>query len=657
MKPQRHRFYEFGNFRLDVGERTLSREGAFVSLTPKAFETLLVLVENSGRVMEKDELMRRLWPDTFVEEANLAVNVSSLRKILGEPPGGGQYIETIPRRGYRFIAPVSEILDEPTDIVIAEHTKARLVVTDEEDISDKVLSDKLQPPGEQPSLVPAPTPHTSRMRWVALTLGLVVIALGAALTWYLTRKPESGTSAHPRTLAILPFRNLKPDPETEFLGFSLANEVITKLYYVSSVVVRPSESVQRYRNQEIDLAKVASELNVDAVLTATYLKEGDTLRITAQLIDVRNGNRLLWNQPSKDWKVDKWVTIHDQVAQQIVRGLELSLTSAEEDTFGRSERAGAQAYELFLRGLYLYQTNRFAAAIQSLEDATRLEPDFAEAWAHLGRAYSANAAFQLAGQADYKKALDCYRRAIDLNPKQIDARIFMANMLTDTGQVEQAVPLLRDVLQTNQNLAEAHWELGYAYRFAGMLEESITECERARVLDPEVKLYSSALNSYLYYGDYDKFLKSLPETNIGFIVFYRGLAHYYKQNFSEAADEFDRAYELDRNLYTRIGKALSLGIRNQKERATSLLLETRQMMEERGVNEAEALYKVAQAYAVLGDKETAISLLERSIESGFFCYPYFVNDPLLENIRNESEFRAPIDKARLRREEFRKRFF
>jgi hypothetical protein len=129
------------------------------------------------------------------------------------------------------------------------------------------------------------------------------------------------------------------------------------------------------------------------------------------------------------------------------------------------------------------------------------------------------------------------------------------------------------------------------------------------------------------------------------------------QNFSEAAREFDRAYELDRNLYTQIGKALSYGIRNDKTRALEMLLQIRQMMEERGVNEAEAVYKVAQAYAVLGDRETAVRLLQVSIDSGFFCQPYFVNDPLLENIREEPEYATLMEKARVRREEFRRRFF
>src|SRR4029077_8572085 len=148
-------------------------------------------------------------------------------------------------------------------------------------------------------------------------------------------------------------------------------------------------------------------------------------------------------------------------------------------------------------------------------------PNYSLAWANLGRSYTANASFQLAGEEQYQKAQIAFERALDLQSDQIDARIYMANMFTDTGRVEQAVPLLREALKTNPNHAEIHWELGYAYRFAGMLAESVAECERARQLDPGVKLNSSTPNGYLYLGQYDRFLDSLPRTDdAALIVFY-----------------------------------------------------------------------------------------------------------------------------------------
>lgn len=153
----------------------------------------------------------------------------------------------------------------------------------------------------------------------------------------------------------------------------------------------------------------------------------------------------------------------------------------------------------------------------------------------------------------------------------LDAQIFLANLLVDTGKVEQAVPLLPDALKTNGNYAPAHWELGYAYRFAGMLNESVSECEQARQLDPFVKGNGSVLNTYLYLGQYRKFLDSLPVDDSSFILFYRGFGEFHEREFDQTSKDFDRAYQLDPTLYTGIGKALSDSIQRRKEDGLDLL--------------------------------------------------------------------------------------
>jgi DNA-binding winged helix-turn-helix (wHTH) protein/TolB-like protein/Tfp pilus assembly protein PilF len=669
MSLETKRFYEFGPYRLDIDERVLLRGDEPVQLTPKAFDTLVALIENPGHVLEKEELMKRVWPDTFVEEANLAVNISALRKALGEPPAGGQYIETVPRRGYRFVAGVTQTWADPPGLIVRERTRSRIVV---EEISQQVepLPEletaaarrveagrfevaRIEGEAARPAHYLKGRPKRSRAA-AAIGLALAVV-VGAAVYYLFIRDASRRQPGQPRRLAVLPFQNLKPDSETDFLGFSLADAIITKLGYVSALIVRPSSYVGKYRNQDIDPRQVASELNVDTLLTGNFIKEGDELRITAQLIDATRGV-ILWKLPI-DLKYERLLTVQDKVSQQIIQGLQLNLSPAEHARLASNAPDNPQAYELFLRGVDLYQTNRFTSALKMLEQSVELNPNYALAWAHLGRAYSANAAFQFGGQAHYKKAQEYYEHALGINPEQIEAHIFMANLFTDTGRADKSVLLLREAIATNPNLAEAHWELGYAYRFGGMLEESIEECERARRLDPEVKLYSSALNSYLYAGQYDKFIQSLPERDIAYIVFYRGLANYYLKNFAQAAADFDRAYELSADFYTRIGKALSYGIAGQKEKGIELLRETRQMIEERGVGDAEGKYKVAQASAVLGDKAAAIRILRQSIEGGFYCYSYFIADPLLENIRSDLEYAPLMEMARARHEDFKLRFF
>jgi TolB-like protein/Flp pilus assembly protein TadD len=501
---------------------------------------------------------------------------------------------------------------------------------------------------------PVASAPTSRKWFASLAVLFVAVVLIGYLAIRKSGKPAA--SVRPRTLAILPFRNLKQDSEADFLGFSLADAVITKLGYVSALTVRPSSSIDKYRNQVIDPKKVAAELDVDTLLTGSFVKDGDDLRITTQLIDVKL-DKILWDQ-AIDLKYDKLLTVQDRVAQQIIAGLELNLSPAEAASLKPEKPINTTAYEYYLRGIDLYSLNQFAPAIEILEKATALEPNYAPAWAHLGRAYTTNASLQFGGREDYVKAQAAYEKAIALNPALVEPRIYEANLLTDTGRVEQAVPLLRSVLKDSPNNAEAHWELGYAYRFGGMLKESLAECEKARQSNPQVKINSSAMNVYLYLGDYEKFLQSLPPNDSVYITFYRGFGEYYVNKREQAARDFDRAFERDPSLLpANVGEALSYSIKHENDRGLKLLQQTEGKIEERGVSDAEGIYKVAQAYAVLGDKVSALHMLRHSIGGGFFCYPCFVRDPLLQDLRDEPEFKTLLDQALHRHQQFKASFF
>jgi TolB-like protein len=499
--------------------------------------------------------------------------------------------------------------------------------------------------------------RTSARAWmIALFVLILIVAIAGGGYFYAKRSnPAAAGVARPRSLAVLPFRNLKDDPATNFLGFSLADEIITKLSYVGALTVRPSSSVDKYRNATIDPQKVAADLNVDTLLTGSFIKDGDVLRITTQLIDVKP-DKILWRE-SMDLKYDKLLEVQDRVAHQIIQGLELNLSPTETANLKPEKPISTQAYEYYLRGIDLYSLNDFAAAIDMLEKATSMEPNYAPAWAHLGRAYTTMASLHFGGREDYGKAQAAYEKAIELNPALVEPRIYMANLFTDTGRVEEAVPLLRSVLQDSPNNAEAHWELGYAYRFGGMLKESVEECEKARQNNPQVKISSSAMNAYLYLGEYDQFLQSLPVNDSVYILFYRGFAEYHLNNFRQAAGDFDRAYDRDSSLLpAAVGKALSDSIRHDNAAGLKVLQQTESKIEERGVSDAEGLYKVAQAYAVLGDKAAAIHMLRHSIGGGFFCYPYFARDPLLQNLRGGPEFQELMTQAQHRYEQFKASF-
>jgi DNA-binding winged helix-turn-helix (wHTH) protein/TolB-like protein/tetratricopeptide (TPR) repeat protein len=675
-------FYEFGPFRLDPAERQLLRDGQPVQLTPKAFDALLIFVEHSNRLLTKNELISKIWPDSFVEESNLAQNVSTLRKALGERPNGGQYIETVPKRGYRFIADVKHQVKERSGVGVYSPLSAEQIPEDsyltfdtgkltpligpDEETAGLINQDQIEPLPQQLrtsvqetqplQTSPLTSRQTKRIGRKIVLPAAVLTAIAAIGSYYLSfHSPSLFWNDKPR-LAVLPFRNLQPDASTDFLGFPLADAVITKLNYVSSVTVRPSAYVYKYRNQEIDPRRIAKELNVDTLLTGTFLKEGDDVRINLQLIDLKT-NQALWSG-LLNLKYEKLASVQDRVTQEVIRHLSVNLTPDESERIQRGAPQNAAAYEYYLRGVDLYWVDDLRTASKMLEKSVELDPKYAPSWAYLGTIYESLASLYFGGRDYYDKAQQAYDMALKLDPTQIEARNFMGVFLTNTGRVEEAVPLLRTVLQTNPNLAQAHWDLAYAYRFGGMLKESIAEGERARQIDNEIRSNNAIFNSYLYDGQYDKFLNSLPPgEDSAFITFYRGLAHYYLNQRHQAQSHFNRAYEMSPSLMpVQAGKALSFAIDNRMPRGLELLRRTEKMITESGVTDPEGIYKVAQAFAVLGDTQSALRLLRRSIEGGFFCYSYFINDPLIGNLRGQEEYETLMEMARRRHERFSQQF-
>jgi DNA-binding winged helix-turn-helix (wHTH) protein/TolB-like protein/Flp pilus assembly protein TadD len=643
----------------------LLKEGKPVALTPKTYDALLLLVRNSGRMISKEEFMKTLWPDSFVEESNLTQQVSMIRRALGDSVSSPQFIVTVPGRGYRFTA---EVFTSDNPQRVGSNVSTAAVFGDGSDRDGEVRSTETATDTIVSETTEATSPHrpaqSRNKQLVLLSCAVLTLLIGAfvGITKFrhadATRDAQSRTpqSTAPRSLAILPLQNLKQDPNSDFLGFSLADAVITKLDYLSSLTVRPSAAVEKYRDKSIDIQSVGKDLKVDTLLTGGFIREGDNLRISYQLIDVKTQNIL--GRGMMDLKYDDLLRVQDKVSAQIVQKLELSVSSAEDDRIKSEAPISPLAYEYYLRGVDLHSQHKFPLAIEMLEKSTEIDPNYAHAWTYLGASYTSDAAFELGGREEYRRAQAAYERALEIEPSQLDAQMFLANLLIDTGQVEKAVPLLREVLKANANYAPVHWELGYAYRFAGMLNESVTECERAQQIDPSVKSNGSVLNTYLYLGQYDKFLASLPDANdSSFFLFYRGFGEYYQNNLERASKDFDRAYEIDPSLYAQIGKAFSDSIAHRRVDGIQVLRGLEKKITGRGVGDPEAVYKIAQAYAALGDKTSAIRTLRQSVDSGFFSLPYITTDPLLNGLRSELAFRQILEAAHRRHETFRQTFF
>jgi len=635
----------FANFEVNLRAGELRREGSKVRLQEQPFSLLTVLLESAGDVVTREELRKRLWSqDTFVDfDHRLAVAVSKLRDALRDSAEKPLFVETVGRRGYRFVGKLESADSLPVD------TKGGVGET-------SLPSSRPTANGVLPRAEPLGSTRSRTGRLILLSsVGFAVLLGVIVLPKFLPIRSAKERSSSPRSLAILPLQNRGQDSNSDFLGLSLADVLITKLAYVNSLSIRPSAAIEKYRGTTIDLQKVAAELKVDTLLTGSFIRDGDNLRITYQLVDAKTEKIL--GQGMIDLKYDNLLTVQDKVTSQLISELQLTLSPTEAERLKPDAEVNPVAYEFFLQGLDFHGQHKFPLAIKMLEKSTEIDPNYAPAWAYLGASYTSDAAFELGGREQYRRAQATYVRALAIRPNLLDAQMFLANLLVDTGKVEQAVPLLRDALKTNGNYAFAHWELGYAYRFAGMLDESVAECERARQLDPFVKANGSVLNAYLYLGQYRKFLESLPVDDSSFILFYRGFGEFHEKEYDQASRDFDRAYELEPTLYTGIGKALSDSIHQRNAEGGELLSELEKQIKERGVGDPEASYKIAQAYAVLGDKTSAIRVLRRSVEAGFFSYPYIADDPLLNHLQQDPEFTEILEVARQRHDAFKNSFF
>jgi TolB-like protein/DNA-binding winged helix-turn-helix (wHTH) protein len=306
-----------GQFRLDPQERLLMRDREPVPLTPKAFDMLLALVENSGRLLEKEELMRRLWPDSFVEEGSLAQNVSLLRKALGETDGQ-KFIETVTRSGYRFIASVRGVQDDAEIIVQEPDISERYVESGQAD-AQKALE-----PGRHANWLLTQKPQRAVL---IVSLGLAVV-VAALLISRVLNKPEPAPGRAIKSIAVLPFKSFGPDGTDEYLGVGIAETLTTRLSSLRLLTVRPSSAVLKYATSEKETAVAGQELKVDSVLEGSIRRFGDRIRVTVRLVSVSDVS-LLWADHFDENFTDIF-KVEDSISTKVAAALALKLSGEEQ---------------------------------------------------------------------------------------------------------------------------------------------------------------------------------------------------------------------------------------------------------------------------------------------------------------------------------------
>jgi tetratricopeptide (TPR) repeat protein len=654
LKPPKH-FYEFGPFRLDTVKRRLVRDGEIISLTPKAFDTLLVLIENSGRVVEKDDLMDKVWAGLAVEENNLTQNISALRKALGERRDEPQYILTVSGLGYRFIASVNESwADEEvkTDAPIQSGPVTKEGVHSGRNGSGQRASEPqvpINPAASAPENFRAARDKRSEWRKWALVafIALIFLAGGAYLFLRREKKVEATAASNSQihSIAILPFKSLGTEGAgDEYLGLGMADALITKLSSIGQINVRPTNSILKYANSEEDLSTIGRELAVDSVLEGSVQKSGDRLRLTVQMIRVSDGAPL-WGDKF-DEKYTDIFTVEDRISEEVVQALLPTLTGAQKQQLTKHYTEDTAAYQSYIKGRYFWNKRNdegLRKAISYFEDAIIEDPNYALAYAGLADAYATLGVVEgVAPEENMPKARSAAMKALELDDGLAEAHASLGYVKHrfewDWAGAERE---FKRAIELNPKYATAHQWYGWYLISLGKFDEALDEFKLAQQLDP-LSLYTNLTlgTPYFYSRQYEKAAeqyKRVMEMNPDF-----WLAHFWLARTYEQAGKYDEALAEYQRMAKLRGENLSeFPVVGYLHALSGKLTEARQILEEAlrtAKNHGISSYPIAVLYLGLGEKEKALEWLEKSLKERDPVMVFLKVDQRFDSLHRDPRF-------------------
>ncbi len=584
-RPANH-FYEFGPFRVDPVKRLLLRDGETVPLEPRAFSMLLFLVQHYGKVVEKDDLLKRLWPGVAVEENNLTVIISALRKVLGERPSDHKYIVTIPGRGYSFVADVNESWDEKA----ALSAPASLCPRDGEG-------------GDEPP----------------------------ARTW---------------SIAVLPFKRFGEESGNDYLGMGLADALITRLGTLKRLVVRPTSAIAKYANLIKDLAAVGREMETDLLLDGRLQSAGDRIRVTAQLISVRDG-ALLWSEQF-DEKATDLFAVEDSISEQIATALMLKLSGDERYQLTKRHTENDEAYRLYLRGRFFWNKRTDAGLKKSVacfNQAITADPNYALAYAGLADSYVLLGYYYVTAPGEaFPQARAAAARALEIDSLLAEAHTSLAyanlNYYWNWTEAERG---FKRAIDLKSNYATArHWYSDYLSAL-GRFDEAVAEIKRAQELDP-LSLIINGNAGYVYYlaREYDLAVEQLRRTieldpNFVPARWYLGEVYWQMARRREAIAELRKAVSLSgRNplMVATLGQVYALS--GMRDKALAILNRLISLSKRRYVSP----YRIAMIHLGLGDKDRAFEWLKKACEDRSWEMAFLKVAPTLDSLRSDPSYTA-----------------
>ncbi|MCS6805623.1 MAG: FlgO family outer membrane protein, partial [Blastocatellia bacterium] len=632
--------YEFGAFQVDATERVLLCDGERVPLKPKAFDTLLVLVQNSGHILEVNELMGKVWPDAIVEENNLRQSISTLRKVFGDDLDAPRYIETIPRRGYRFMAPVTERWEEPDEVLLVERTRTQVVIHEEVNVEDpESRNENQRSESGAADSYPSPAISLSRLQSSILNprsslLGLPVLLLvGVSVAvglWLWNQSSRSQVDTSVNSIAVLPFKTIGDETEDDYLSLGMADVLITQLSHLRSVVVRPTRAIMKYRESEQDPTAIGQALRVEAVLEGTVQRTADRVRVTARLVNVRDGTALWVGKFDEPW--GHVLTVQDAIARQVTNTLGLELSREEWLRVSKGLTANADAYQLYLKGRYSWnKRNDMIKAASYFQQAIEKDPHFALAYVGLadcyimgdrvtaslgqtaiskaleldptlGEAYASRGFYLMFQEWRWAEAEQSFRRAMELSPGYATAHQWYAYYLAFHGRLAEAKAAMNRALEIDPLSPNFHADLGQLLYFERQYDQAIAQCRKALSLDPNFWFAHQYLASlYLKTGRHAEALAEIVES-------YRLTSPDLSNQ--DGIEIFRRAFELG-------------GIKGLMRAEIGIVKKS----------SPQPSYFIARNYALLGENNKALDGLEKAYEARHFFMPFISVEPMFDSLR------------------------
>ncbi len=655
---QTKHLYEFGQFRLDSKERLLLRDGEIVPLTPKAFDLMLALVENSGHLLEKGELMQRLWPDSFVEDGSLAQNVSLLRKALGESESQ-KFIETVPRRGYRFVAGVRELRDD-ADLILQEHSKTTIDVEakQEPDVSEKFPEvGQVGEPERPSSSSRVSAMFRQKPGYAVFTAALAFAIVVGAIWYYLTlSKPVQTAIRTIKSIAVLPFKSLDADGSDEYLGIGIAETLTTRLSTLKLLTVRPTSAVLKYAASEKETVVAGRELGVDTVLEGSIRRLGERVRVTARLVSVRDGS-LLWADKFDESFTDIF-KVEDSISGKVAKALTMKLSGEEQKRLTKHYTDNAEAYQLYLKGRYFWNKRTedgFNRGIAQFKQAVEKDSNYALAYAGLADSYIGLTFYNFAAPDEtMPEAKEAAMNALAIDNTLAEAHASLAHILMNYyWNWQEAEKAFKLSIELNPDYATAHqWYAIHYLTATGRLEEALQEMKQALELEPTSLVMNAFMGATLYFaGRYDEALEQCRMTiemdpNFAVPHWYLGLAYEQKRMFDDAISEFRKAIALSGGsplMKAALGHAYAAS--NNRVEATRILNELKELSKHRYVSS----YEVAAIYVALGENEQAFRFLESAYKEHCFHLVYLTVWPQFGAVSSDPRFQDLVQRIGLAR--------